>query len=395
MKITEVRVILTCPGRNYVLVKVMTDEGVYGVGDGTLNGSELAVATAIEHCSHLLIGMDPQRIEDIWYFLYHHTYWRGGPVYAAAIGAMDIALWDIKGKLANMPVYQLLGGAARDKVLCYGHAGGRTPQEVEESVRKLQAKGYKVIRAQIGGYGGSGMVRTELPPRPGIPPTQYFEPTPYMLEHVKLFEYLRKRLGDEVELCHDVHEQLTPIQAAWLAKQLEPYRLFFLEDVLPPEQIPSFALVRQASTTPLAMGEIVHNRYDVLPLLQNRWIDYLRCAPMHVGGITEMRKIAAVAETFGVRMAFHGAADLGPIAQAAAVHLDMVIPNFGVQEWVTFPEEAYEVMPGACEFRDGYAYPPERPGIGLDINEQLAAKYPYQRAFMPIVRREDGTMHRY
>jgi mannonate dehydratase len=338
MKITEVRVILTCPGRNYVLVKVMTDEGVYGVGDGTLNGSELAVAAAIEHCSHLLVGMDPQRIEDIWSLLYHHTYWRGGPVYAAAIGAIDIALWDIKGKLANMPVYQLLGGAVRDKVLCYGHAGGRTPQEVEESVRRLQEKGYKVIRAQIGGYGGSGMVRTEPPPRPGIPPTQYFDPTPYMLEHVKLFEYLRKQLGDAVELCHDVHEQLTPIQAAWLAKQLEPYRLFFLEDVLPPEQIPSFGLVRQASTTPLAMGEIVHNRYDALPLLQNRWIDYLRCAPMHVGGITEMRKIAAVAETFGVRMAFHGAADLGPIAQAAAVHLDMVIPNFGVQEWVTFPE---------------------------------------------------------
>jgi len=395
MVITEVRVIVTCPGQNYVLLKIMTDEGIYGVGEGTLNGSELAVAQVLEHATPLLLGRDPDRIADTWQFIYHNTYWRGGPVYMAALGAIDLALWDIKGKKAGMPVYQLLGGKAREGVMCYGHAGGRDPVEVEDSVRSFQAKGYRVVRAQLGGYGGLGMLRHDPPLREGVPGTSIFEPTPYLVSTPKLFEHLRNALGDEVELFHDVHEQLTPIEAARLAKDLEPYRLFFLEDPLRPEQRDSFPLLRQASTTPLGIGELFNTRWDCLPLFMNRWIDYIRIAPIHVGGLTEARKICTLAEAFHVKTAFHGAADIGPIGQAAAVHLDLIIPNFGVQEWVSFPAPAYEVMPGACTFRDGYAYPNEKPGLGIDIDEDLAAKYPYKRAYMPLVRRLDGTMHVY
>lgn len=396
MKITDVRVIVTCPGRNYVLVKVMTDQdGLYGVGDGTVNGNELTVAQAIEHASQLIIGRDPMAIEDTWQLLHNWSYWRGGPIFKSAIGAIDLALWDIKGKVAGLPVYQLLGGKAREGVSCYGHAGGRDPVEVEDSVRSFLEKGYRYVRAQMGGYGGMGMVRRDPPTHPDIPGTQFFDPAPYLVTTPKLIEHLRSALGDEVELLHDVHEQLTPVQAAWLAKRLEPYRLFFLEDPLRPEHKDSFELVRHASTTAIAMGEAFNTRWDFLPLIQNQWIDYVRLAPIHVGGITEARKICVLAETYQVRTAFHGAADISLVGQAAAVHLDMAISNFGVQEWVTFPEAAYDVMPGACTFSDGYAYPNEQPGLGIDIDEGQAQKYPYQRAYLPVVRRVDGTMHVY
>ena len=400
MKITEVRVIVTCPGRNYVLVKVLTDQdGLYGVGDGTLNGSELAVAQAIEHAGHLLIGRDPMAIEDAWQLLYHWSYWRGGPIFMAAIGALDLALWDIKGKVAGLPVYELLGGKSRAGAACYGHAHGRDPAEVETRVREFMERGYTHVRAQLhggyGGYGGPGMVRHEASNRPSIPGTDFFNPNPYLATTPVLFDHLRKTIGYEVNLLHDVHEQLTPIEAAWLARQLEPYRLFYLEDALRPEYLDRFQLLREASATALAMGELFTSRRECLTLMERHWIDFIRIAPIHVGGITEARKICVLAEAYQVRTAFHGAADIGPIGQAAAVHLDVVVPNFGVQEWVTFPDKVHEVMPGACIFRDGSAYPHDRPGLGIDIDEELAKSYPYQRAYMPIVRRVDGSMHVY
>ncbi len=395
MKIKEVRVIVTSPGRNFVVVKVVTDDGVYGVGEGTLNGSELAVAEALRHASGLLIGMDPQRIEDIWHFLYHHSYWRGGPVQMAAIAAVDLALWDIKGKLAKMPVYQLLGGRARQGCMVYGHASGGTYDEITRSVRSLQQRGYKVIRVQHGPYGGPGSRRSEEPRRPGIPAVRTFEPTPYLIDTPRMFEHLRRELGDEVELCHDVHEQLTPQQAADLARKLQDFRLFFLEDPVRPEHKASFKMVREASTTPLAMGELFVSRWDCLPLFVNQWIDYIRIKPLHVGGITEAKKILAMAEPYQVKSASHGAMDIGRIGQAASVHVNLTIPNFGIQEWVDFPREAHEVFPGGAMYHDGYALPPETPGLGVDVNEAAAKKYPYRKAYMPLVRREDGTMHVY
>src|SRR5579859_1159099 len=395
MAITEVRVIVTCPGRNYTLVKIMTEQGVYGVGDGTLNGSERVVAEMIRHIGELIIGHDEDRIGDIWQLLYHWGYWRNGPIFKVAIGAIDVALWDIKGKKAGMPVYQLLGGRAREGAMVYGHAHGGDPVAVEAHVRSFIEQGYKAIRAQPGPYGGAGMIEQKPPRRPGLPPTDIFEPTPYMLQVPPLFAHLREKLGMEVELLHDVHEQLTPIQSARLAKELEPYRLFFLEDALRPEYLEGFRLIRAQSTTPLAMGELFTTREQCLTLFREQLIDYIRIAPIHVGGITEAQKICVLAEPYQIKSAFHGAADIGPIGQAAAVSLDVVIPNFGVQEWATFPKAAYDVIPGACQLRDGYAYPNETPGLGLDIREDLAAKYPYQEAWMPLVRRMDGTVHPY
>ncbi len=396
MKITEVRVIVTCPGRNYVFVKVMTDvPGLYGVGEGTLSGSEPIVAEAIRHMSHLLIGRDPQRIEDTWQLLYRQGYWRGGPIFMAAIAAIDFALWDIKGKQAGLPVYQLLGGKARESVMCYSHAFGRDALETEDSARKLIEEGFKVVRCQVGGYGGVGVIGEHPPLTPGTPPTQIYEPTPYLLSVPKLFAHLRDKLGPQIELFHDVHEQLTPIEAARLAKDLEPYRLFFLEDPLMPEHRESWPLLRAASTTPLAIGEILTSRWECLPLFMNRWIDFIRIKPLHVGGLTEARKILTLAEPFNVRSAFHGASDVGPIAQSASVALQSVIPNFGVQEWTRYPEAAYEVVTNVCELRDGALYPNESPGFGMDIDEEKAAQYPYKLAFMPHVRRADGSMHVY
>jgi len=396
MRITEIRVILTCPGRNYLLVKVMTDEpGLYGVGEGTLNGSEPVVAEAIRHFSPLLIGRDPQRIEDLWQLLYRHSYWRGGPVAMAAQAAIDLALWDIKGKQAGLPVYQLLGGKARDGVLCYSHASGRDAVECEDSARSLISQGFRVVRCQVGVYGGAGVLGEREPVTPGTPPEQIYEPTPYLLSVPKLFAHLRASLGPEIELFHDAHEQLAPIEAARLARELEPYRLFFLEDPLMPEHRESWPVLRAASTTPLAIGEIFTSRWDCLPLFVNRWIDFLRIKPLHVGGLTEARKIMVLAEPYNVRSAFHGAADVGPVAQAASLSLQAVIPNFGVQEWTRYPEPVSEVVRGICRMENGVAYPNEAPGLGVDVDEAAAARYPYQRAYMPLVRRADGSMHVY
>lgn len=400
MKITEVRVILTCPGRNFLFVKILTDEpGIYGVGEGTLNGSEPIVAKAIEHLSNLIIGRDPAQIEDIWNTLYYSGYWRGGPIFAAALAAIDFALWDIKGKVANLPVYQLLGGRSREGAWVYTHAHGKDPQAVEDHARSFIEKGFRFVRCQIeggyGGYGGAGLVRNEPSGIPGHKGTDYFTYEPYLTATPKMFEHLRVALGSEINLLHDVHEQLTPNEAAQLSKSLEPYRLFFLEDALRPEQTNFYPMLRAAATTPLAIGEIITSRWECLPLFQNHWIDFIRTAPIHVGGITEIRRICILADAFFVRTAFHGAQDLGPIGQAAALHVDLSIPNFGVQEWITFPPQLADVISGVGYYKDGMAFPQETPGLGTDINEEAAKKYPYQQAYMPTHRRADGTIHLY
>ena len=400
MKITNVKVIVTCPGRNYVLLKIETDEGIYGVGDATLNGRELAVATLIEeHLAPLLIGRDPDQIEDIWQSIFRGTYWRGGPIILTALAGIDIALWDIKGKRAGLPVYSLLGGKCRDGVLFYSHASGADFQEVEEGIRVFIEQGVKVVRVQVaipgmkGTYGTRGGGPTSRPAGEGaLPPIETFEPRPYLQTVPRLFEHLRNKLGWEVELCHDTHERLTPIEAAQLAKDLEPYRLFFLEDLLRPEHKESFRLVRNHTTVPLAMGELFHNKWECLPLITEQLIDFIRCDLGHTGGITEGRKIAAIAEPYYVKTAWHGPGDIAPITHAANVHLDLAIPNFGVQEFTFFPDMVKEVIPGAPEAKDGYLTVSDAPGLGCDINEELAKKYPYQRAYLPMARRLDGSL---
>ena len=420
MKITEVRVIVTCPSRNYVVVKILTDEpGLYGVGDATLNGRELAVAAALkEHIAPLLLGRDPDRIEDIWQMLFRGTYWRGGPVLMTALAGIDTALWDIKGKRAGMPVYSLLGGKTREgEFLAYTHAGGKDFSAVEDDVRHKMEQGFKVIRCQVaiqgnvGTYGAGGgkeaasatwkqpasgehSISADTPWGDGgpMPMVETWEPGPYLRTIPRLFAHLRDKLGDEIELFHDVHERLTPIQAARLAKELEPYHLFFLEDCLRPEHKESFRMIRQHSTTPLAMGELFHSRWECLPLITEQLIDFIRCDLGHIGGITEAQKIAHIAESYYVQTAWHGPGDIGPAMHAANVHLDLSLPNFGVQEMVVFPDIVHEVLPGAPTFKDGYLHVSDTPGLGTDVNEDLAAKHPYERCYLPMTRRADGAV---
>jgi mannonate dehydratase len=404
LKITEVRVIVTNPGRNYVLVKILTSEpGLYGVGDATLNGRELAVASDLEnHIAPLLIGRDPEAVEDIYQFLYRGPYWRGGPIQMTALAGVDLALWDIKGKRAGMPVYQLLGGRTRIGALAYDHASGNDFAEVEDGVHKAMERGFKVVRAQVAIAGLQNTYGTSVKAAPGevagpapildLPSTELFEPEPYLRTIPRLFAHLRDKLGEEIGLLHDAHERLDPVQAARLAKDLEPYHLFYLEDVLRPEYKESFRLVREHSTTPLAMGELFNTLWDCVPLIKEQLIDFIRCDLGHIGGITNARKVAALAEAFQVQTAWHGPADIGPPTHAANVHVDISIPNFGVQEMVFFLDATNEVIPGAPEFKDGYMMVRETPGLGTDVNEELAKKYPYQRAYLPTARRKDGSV---
>lgn len=405
LKITEVRTIVTAPDRNYVAVKILTSEpGLYGVGDATLNGRELAVAEDLEkHIAPILIGRDPDAIEDTWQYLYRGPYWRGGPVQMTALAGIDEALWDIKGKRAGMPVYQLLGGRTRNGALCYTHASGRDFAQVEDVARRAIERGFKCVRAQVAIPGLEGTYGTPENKSPeeaagrvanmaGLPATEIFEPGPYLRTVPKLFEYLRSKLGEDVELLHDCHEKLDPIQAARLAHDLEPYHLFFLEDPLRPEYKEGFRLIREHSTTPIAMGELFNSLWDCVPLIKGNLIDYIRCDLDHIGGITAGRKVATLAELFEVRTAWHGPGDIGPPTHASNVHLDISIPNFGIQEMVFFPEVAREVFPGGPEFKDGYMVVPDAPGLGTDVNEELAKKYPYKRAYLPTARRKDGSV---
>ena len=399
MKIKQVKVIVTSPGRNFVTIKVETDEGLYGVGDATLNGREKSVVSYLQdHLVPLLIGRDPQRIEDIWQLLYRGAYWRRGPVTMSAISAIDMALWDIKGKAAGMPVYQLLGGASREGVLVYGHANGTSADETVDEIGRFIDLGYRAVRVQSGIPGivnayGVGRGTMSYEPADAELPTQTVWDTPAYLEFApKLFEKARAAHGFGVELLHDVHHRLTPIEAARLGKSLEPYRLFWMEDCTAAENPESFRLVRQHTVTPLAVGEIFNSIHDCRELIENQLIDYIRATVVHAGGITGLRQIAALAALYQVRTGCHGATDLSPVSMGAALNFDLWVPNFGIQEYMRHSEETDAVFPHAYRFADGYLHPGEAHGIGVDIDEDLAAKYPYKPRQLPIARLADGTM---
>jgi mannonate dehydratase len=403
MKIRDAQVIVTSPGRNFVTLKVTTDDGITGLGDATLNGRELAVVSYLrDHVVPLLIGRDPHRIEDTWQYLYRGAYWRRGPVTMAAIAAVDVALWDIKGKVAGLPVYQLLGGAARDGVLTYCHASGRDLPELFDSVEQHLALGYRAVRIQtaIPGLGaiygvgtGTASGRYEPAVRGGMPAEETWDSRAYLRHVPGVFEKVRERFGPELPLLHDVHHRLTPVQAARLGKDLEPYDLFWLEDVTPAESQDALRLVRQHTTTPLAIGEVFNSIWDCEQLIRERLIDYIRAAVVHAGGISHLRRIFGLADVYGVKSGSHGPTDVSPVTVAAAVHLDLAIPNFGIQEHMRHEPVVDEVFPHAYDFRDGYLHPGEEPGLGVSIDEKLAARYPYQPAYLPVNRTADGTVH--
>ncbi len=399
-KITAARVIVTCPGRNFVTLKIETSDGVYGVGDATLNGRELPVASYLtDHVIPCLIGRDAHQIEDIWQYLYKGAYWRRGPVTMAAIAAVDMALWDIKGKLAGLPLYQLLGGACRTSVMVYGHANGATIEETLENAAIYASKGYKAIRLQSGVPGLKGVYGVSkdkffYEPADGDLPTESLWSTEkYLRSAPGLFEAAREKLGWDLHLLHDVHHRLTPIEAGRLGKDLEPYRPFWMEDAVPAENQASFRIIRQHTTTPLAVGEIFNSIWDCKQLIEEQLIDYIRATVVHAGGITHLRKIASFADLHHVRTGCHGATDLSPISMAAALHFDMSIPNFGIQEYMRHTEATDAVFPHAYSFHDGMLHPGDTVGLGVDIDEAEAAKHPYKRAYLPVARREDGSMH--
>jgi mannonate dehydratase len=376
--IKDIQTITTQPdGSRLVIVKVITSEpGLYGLGCATFTQRFHAVVTAIEkHLKPFMLGRDVSRIEEIWQMAMVHSYWRNGPVLSNAISGVDQALWDIKGKQANMPVYQLLGGKCREAAAVYVHADGSSPQEVEENVRKFMAQGYRYIRVQMGGYGGKGA--TTVKPE-GAPEGAYFDPRDYCRKMLGMIEHVRSAVGEEVELLHDIHERLRPIEAVQFAKDVERFKLFFLEDALAPEDIDWFRYIRQQCATPQAMGELFNNPREWQPLIAERLIDFIRMHVSQMGGLTPARHVAAFANMFGIRTAWHGPGDTSPVGHAANLHLDLWAPNFGIQEWCRFPEQVYEMFPGLPEVRNGYMYPNEKPGLGIEIDEKLAAKYPCQ-----------------
>ena len=399
MKITDAKVFVCSPGRNFVTLKIYTDDGVYGLGDCTLNGRELSVASYLtDHVIPCIIGRDPFQTEDIWQYLYRGAYWRKGPVTMSAIAAVDVALWDIKAKALNTPLYNLLGGLSRTGVMVYGHANGHEIEETVREVGRYREQGYLAVRAQCGVPGLEstyGVSRDKMfyePAEKGLPAENIWSSEKYLVQVPKLFKALRSEYGDDLHLLHDSHHRLTPIQAARLGKELEPYHLFWLEDAVPAELQEGFRIIRQHTTTPLAVGEIFSIIWDANVLITEQLIDYLRMTVVHGGGITPLKKAAAFADLYHVQMGFHGATDLSPVTMGAALHFDVSVSNFGIQEYMRHTQQTDEVFPHSYYFKNGYLHPGDRPGHGVDFDERLAAKFPYERAYLPVNRKLDGTM---
>ena len=401
MRIEHAEVLVTSPGRNFVTLRLVTSDGVVGLGDATLNGRELAVVSYLrDHVLGLLVGRDADRIEDTWQYLYRGAYWRGGPVTMAAISAVDVALWDIKGKVANLPVYQLLGGACRDGCLAYAHASGRDVPELLESVAAKLALGYRAVRAQVGVpeleavYGVARERGGYEPAGRGARPTEESWDAAAYLRHVPgVFAALRAQFGPRPALLHDVHHRLTAQQAARLGRALEPHDLFWLEDVTPAENPDALRFVREHTVTPLAIGEVFNTIWDCRTILQDRLVDYIRVQPSHAGGISHVRRILALAELSQIRSGCHGATDISPVGMAASLHVGLAISNFGIQEHHRHEPLVDEVFPHAYRFADGYLHPGDEPGLGVSLDEPLAARHPYVAAYLPVNRLADGTMH--
>jgi mannonate dehydratase len=399
MKITNAYVNITSPGRNFVTLKIETDEGIYGLGDGTLNGREMAVASYLtEHVIPCLIGRDPFQTEDTWQYLYRGAYWRRGPVTMAAIAAVDVALWDIKGKALKTPVYNLLGGKSREGMLVYAHANGKDMEHALEDVARHRDLGYKAIRVQSGipGVPGTYGVPKDAgryePAERGLPSEQAWATEPYLRHAPKLFAKVREQFGEDLYLLHDCHHRLTPIEAARLGKELEPFHLFWMEDPTPAELQEGYKVIREHTTTPLAVGEVFNTVWDAHNLICNQWIDYLRMTVVHGGGLTHLKKAADFAALYHVRTGCHGATDLSPVTMAAALHFGTAVHNFGIQEHMPHTDETDAVFPHAYSFKNGMMFAGDAPGLGVDLDEKLAAKYPYQRAYLPVNRKLDGTL---
>ena len=399
-KIIAADVIVTSPGRNFVTLKITTADGVIGYGDATLNGRELSVASYLrDHVAPLLVGRDPARIEDAWQYLYRGVYWRRGPVTMAAIGAVDVALWDIKGKVTGQPVYQLLGGAVRDRILSYTHATGWDIPAMLDSIDAKLAQGFQAVRAQTGVPGLDmvyGVTRDgaayEPAGRGAAPTEEVWDTDAYLRYAPTALAAAREHVGPEIKILHDAHHRLNPNQAARLGRSLEPVDLFWLEDVTPAENQEVLRRIRAATTVPLAIGEVFNTVWEFQTLITEQLIDFVRAAVSHAGGISPLRKIAALADVWQIRLAPHGPSDVSPISLGAGTHVGLATPNFAIQEYMGYPDLVHEVFPHAWYYADGHLHPGEKPGVGVDLDEKLAARFPYQPAYLPVARRRDGSM---
>ncbi|TPW74043.1 D-mannonate dehydratase ManD [Schumannella soli] len=413
MKIESAEVLVSSPGRNFVTLRITTDTGVTGLGDATVNGRELAAASYLaDHVVPLLIGLDAHRIEDTWQYLYRGAYWRRGPITMAAIAAVDTALWDIKAKVAGLPLYQLLGGRSREGLLCYGHASGADLPELFDSIRHHQEEGYRAIRVQTGvpglpsvygvassanaAQGGMGVTTRydHEPARPGERPVEESWDTRAYIRHIPtVFEAVRNEFGPEMPLLHDAHHRLTPIEAAKVGKLLEPYDLFWLEDVTPAENQAVLRRVREHTTTPLAIGEVFNSIFDYKDLFEEQLIDYVRSPVTHAGGITALRRIFDYASVYQIKSGVHGPTDVSPVGLAAAIHLGIAIPNFGIQEYMKHSDATHELFRPSYTFEDGMLKPSEAPGLGVDYDDAVGAAHAYAPAYLPVARLLDGSMH--
>lgn len=399
MRIADASVIVCSPGRNFVTLKLTTDDGLVGLGDATLNGRELAVASYLrDHVAPALIGRDATRIEDTWYLLYLGAYWRRGPVTMTAIGAVDTALWDLKGKALDTPVYNLLGGRAREGVTVYGHASGADVDATVAAAARYLDMGYRAVRLQSGvpGVPGAyGVGRGDLhyePASEGPPHEEIWSTEAYLRLAPTLFATARRELGWEVNLLHDVHHRLRPIEAGRLGRRLEEYDLYWIEDPVPAELQEGYRVIRQHTTTPIAVGEVFNTVYDAQQLITEQLIDYIRTTVAHAGGLTHLLRIAHLAELYHVRTACHGPTDLSPVNLAAAVHFGMAVHNFGIQEYMRHTPDTDLVFPHAYRYEGGYLHPGDEPGLGVAIDEELAARFPYRPASLPVARLADGTV---
>lgn len=400
MKIVSAKVIVCCASRNFVTLKIQTDEGIHGIGDATLNGREKAVVSYLEdYCIPQLIGRDPRNIEDIWHHFYRGVYWKRGAITMAALSAIDVALWDIKAKSLGTPLYNLLGGKSRQHVMVYVHATGQDLSQTLDNVQKHLDAGFVAVRVQSAVPGlshGYGVARSGFayePAQKGLPKEESWDTPKYLRFVPKLFEKVRLAVGDDIHLLHDVHHRCTPIEAARLAKELEPYRLFWLEDAVSAELQEGLRLIRKHSVTPLAIGEVFNSIYDYTTLFTEQLIDYVRMPVSHGGGITHLQKVAAFAAVYHIHTGFHGPTDLSPIALAAALHFDLAINNFGIQEYMPHAEVVSEVFRTGYSCEKGHLTVSDAPGHGVDIDEKAAAKFPYEMACLPVARKLDGTLH--
>ena len=399
-RIAAVDLLIASPTRNFVTLKITTEQGLVGWGDATLNGRELAVASYLrDHVAPLLIGRDPARIEDTWQYLYRGAYWRRGPVTMTSIGAVDLALWDIKGKATGQPVYQLLGGAVRERILSYTHATGWDVPQLLDSIDARLEEGFRAVRVQTGVpgldvvYGVAKDGTAYEPAGRGIAPVEETWDTDAYLRHApKALEAARDHIGPTVGLLHDAHHRLTPNQAAQLGRSLEDLGLFWLEDVTPAENQEVLRTVRGRTTVPLAIGEVFNTIWECQNLITEQLIDYVRCCVTHAGGISHLRRIAALADVWQIKLGPHGPSDISPVALAASLHLGLATSNFAIQEYMGYDPLVPEVFRHSWSYEDGHLHPGEAPGLGVEVDEECASRHPYQPAYLPVARRCDGSM---